>query len=76
MRELVEDGKLRVTFVRTADNYADLFTKPLDPKTFFPLRDLIMNVPLSMRESGGASATGGHCKSSRGVATGDCDVTG
>ena len=29
VRELIEDGKIRVTFVRTADNYADLFTKPL-----------------------------------------------
>ena len=62
--------------MRTADNYADLFTKPLDPKTFFPLRDLIMNVPVSMRESGGASATGGHCESTRGESARDRGVTG
>ena len=32
-------------FVRTDDNIADFFTKPLSSKRFFHLRDIIMNVP-------------------------------
>ena len=51
VRELVENGRLRVPFVRTADNLADLFTKPLAGNVFFPLRDRVMNVPLSQRET-------------------------
>ena len=46
VREAVERGEIRVPFdVRTNDNLADFFTKPLSSKRFFPLRDLIMNVP-------------------------------
>ena len=44
IRELVEDHKIRVPFVRTDDNLADFFTKPLRASIFFPLRDKIMNV--------------------------------
>ena len=44
IREKVEDHTLVVPFVRTADNLADFFTKPLCAKTFFPMRDTIMNV--------------------------------
>ena len=44
IREKVEDFTLCVPFVRTADNLADFFTKPLGPRTFFPMRDIIMNV--------------------------------
>ena len=44
IREMVEDLTLVVLFVRTVDNLADFFTKPLGPKTFFPMRDKIMNV--------------------------------
>ena len=44
IREKVEDHTLVVPFVRTADNLADFFTKPLGAKTFFPMRDTIMNV--------------------------------
>ena len=47
VRELVEEGRLVVPFVSTADNYADFFTKPLKPVRFFHLRNLIMNVPSS-----------------------------
>ena len=35
IRECVENGKLRVPFVPTADNVADFFTKPLMGKHFF-----------------------------------------
>ena len=43
VRECVEDMKLVVPFVRTDDNLADFFTKPLDNKRFFELRNTIMN---------------------------------
>ena len=45
IRECVENGRLRVPFVATADNIADFFTKPLMGKDFFRMRDKIMNVP-------------------------------
>ena len=35
VRELVEEHVLRVQYVKTADNLADFFTKPLPPKSFF-----------------------------------------
>jgi hypothetical protein len=44
IRELVEDGQIRVPFVRTDDNLADFFTKALPPKQFRAVRDVIMNV--------------------------------
>ena len=44
VREAVEDLRLVVPFVKTADNLADFFTKPLLPKDFFRMRDCIMNV--------------------------------
>ena len=44
IRELVDDLRLSVPFVRTADNLADFFTKPLKSKQFFAIRDRIMNV--------------------------------
>ena len=40
----MENGRLRVPFVATADNIADFFTKPLMGKDFFRLRDKVMNV--------------------------------
>ena len=44
VREVVESGRLVVPFVASADNLADFFTKPLESKVFFPMRDRIMNV--------------------------------
>ena len=44
VRDLVEDLTIRVPFVDSANNLADFFTKPLPGKTFFPMRDKIMNV--------------------------------
>ena len=44
VRELVEDMKITVPFVASADNLADFFTKPLAARVFFPMRDRIMNV--------------------------------
>ena len=43
VRELVEEGTLRVSFVGTADNWADFFTKPLQGQHFFRMRAVIMN---------------------------------
>ena len=43
IRECVENLQIVVPFVATADKMADLFTKPLGPKQFFPLRNRIMN---------------------------------
>ena len=45
VREMVENMRIRVPFVRTADNLADFFTKALLPRTFFSVRNRIMNVP-------------------------------
>ena len=54
IRETVESHELTVPFVRSADNLADFFTKPLSAAVFFPLRDAIMNIP-----STAISRTGG-----------------
>ena len=43
--------RIRVPFVSSAKNLADLFTKPLAGPIFFPLRDKIMNVPAHLRET-------------------------
>ena len=51
IRECVENGKLRVPFVPTADNVADFFTKPLTGKMFFDMRDKVMNVPRARRDT-------------------------
>ena len=51
IRECVENGKLRVPFVPTKDNVADFFTKPLTGKTFFDMRDKVMNVRRSSRDN-------------------------
>ena len=43
VRDMVENFEINVPFVRTADNYADFFTKTLDKKPFFALRKMCMN---------------------------------
>jgi len=47
VRECVENLQLRVPFVKTVDNLADFFTKPLSSKNFYRMRDILMNVPAS-----------------------------
>ena len=44
VRECVEDHKITVPYVNTLDNLSDFFTKPLQSKHFFGMRDAIMNV--------------------------------
>ena len=44
VRELVEDFRITVPFVRSESNDADFFTKPLKSSQFFALRDRIMNI--------------------------------
>ena len=51
VRECVEDHKIRVPFVRSVDNLADFFTKPLPAKQFFAMRDRLMNVPRAHADS-------------------------
>ena len=51
---MVEQMRLEVPYVNTADNEADFFTKPLCSKVFHAMRDVIMNVPESQRENGKA----------------------
>ena len=44
IRDMVEKFELEVPFVRTADNVADMFTKPMkDANAFHRLRKLVMN---------------------------------
>ena len=42
--ELVEEQRILVPFVKTTDNWADFFTKPLKPKSFTNMRNTIMNI--------------------------------
>ena len=51
VREMVEDMRIRVPFVSTVDNLADFFTKPLPAKSFYGLRDKIMNVPAHLSQA-------------------------
>ena len=44
IRELVEDGRIAVPYVKTDHNLADFLTKPLPWSRFVLLRDRIMNV--------------------------------
>ena len=45
VRECVENLQIRVPFVKTVDNMADFFTKPLPSKVFTRMRDELMNTP-------------------------------
>jgi len=45
VRECVENHQITVPYVNTVDNLADFFTKPLEAKEFFRMRNVIMNVP-------------------------------
>jgi hypothetical protein len=44
IRELVEEQRISVPFVKTIDNWADFFTKALRPKHFTAMRNAIMNI--------------------------------
>lgn len=44
IRECIENGQIVVPHVTSAENMADLFTKPLGDRAFFEQRDMIMNV--------------------------------
>ena len=41
---MVENGRLVVPYVRSIDNLAYFFTKPLPASAFFAMRDKIMNI--------------------------------
>ena len=44
VRDMVEAGELVVPLVRTDDNAADFFTKPMPPDKFIKFRNIIMNI--------------------------------
>ena len=44
IREMVENDRPVVPYVRSIDNLADFFTKPLPASVFFAMRDKIMNI--------------------------------
>ena len=43
VRDMVESLEIEVPFVRTDDNIADFFTKPLNARKFYAMRRKIMN---------------------------------
>jgi hypothetical protein len=45
IRDMVEELEIEVPFVRTDDNIADFFTKPLPAAKFYAMRRIIMNEP-------------------------------
>ena len=48
VRDMVEKMEITVPLVKTVDNWADFFTKPLKCRAqFFAMRDAIMNVARS-----------------------------
>ena len=49
VRDMVEALEIEVPFVRTADNIADFFTKPMPPAQFYEMRRAIMNEPAPAR---------------------------
>ena len=55
---MVENMRIRVPYVNTVDNYADFFTKPLPPRQFCVMRDLLMNVPHGQHEYPTCSGNG------------------
>ena len=44
IRELVENGEVKVVYVKTANNAADIFTKHLDHATFKKHRAVLLNL--------------------------------
>ena len=57
VRELVERGQLEVPYVKTAENLADFFTKPLAMKTFRAMRDRIMKMNMQQPDPDDKSRT-------------------
>ena len=57
VRDMVESFEITVPFVRTDDNVADFFTKPLPAKKFLEMRRILMNEDAdpSLTSNGSAS---------------------
>ena len=55
----MENGRIRVPYVATANNMADFFTKPLPAKTFFRMRDAIMNLDAEAMKKEGEVVSNG-----------------
>ena len=61
VRDMVESHEIIVPFVRTADNWADFFTKPMSgAPQFYEFRRLIMNEPPRADRGIGHPAEGGR----------------
>ena len=45
VRELVHEATIRVKYISTKDNVADIFTKPLDKADFLDKRAKLLNTP-------------------------------
>ena len=43
VRDMVDSLEIEVPFVRTADNWTDFFTKPLNSAKFYAMRRVLMN---------------------------------
>ena len=58
VRDMVEKFEIVVPFVRTADNWADFFTKPFfkENKKFFAMRKIIMNLPDAAEQVAGRTS--------------------
>ena len=44
VRELVDAGIVKPTHINTKENLADIYTKPLERRTFQALRNKLMNI--------------------------------
>ena len=56
VRDVVESQEIVVPLIKTDDNPADFFTKPVSSEKFFKFRDVIMNVSNAMNFSAAATA--------------------
>ena len=60
VRDMVEALEVVVPLVKTDDNAADFFTKPLDKDKFFSFRDVLMNISPFDRGHSAALAVARH----------------
>ena len=65
VRDMVEAFEIEVPYVRTADNIADFFTKPLNATKFHTMRRIIMNEPFRPSAGGATLVRGGASESAQ-----------
>ena len=64
IQEAVRLGEVRLEWVSTQDQLADIFTKPLGRQLFLPLRDRLMGAGAAAGATAGAAAEAGAATSS------------